>query len=106
MLLLMIQRDETFIAVVRFDIGAGGKSASLSVYLMPDHYCRRLGLPAYMTAERALCCAHCDVVQVTSHIHTNNVASRRLHVETEFVVPLYPALLEWLIAIRTVQSEK
>lgn len=99
------QRDETFIAVVRFDIGAGGKSAALSIYLMPDHYCRRLGLPAYMTAERALCYAHFEVVQVTSHIHTNNVTSRRLHVEMGFVVSLDPALLEWLIAIRTVQSE-
>ena len=76
------------VGVVRFDLSDGGRSAYLSIYLVPAWHGRKMGLPVLLAAERALRRSHLGVRQIVSHIHRDNAASERLHRDAGFdVVP-------------------
>ena len=83
--MIVLQGQEP-IAVVRFDIVADARQASLSIYLVPQHHGRKLGLAVYFAAERALRKSHPSVVEVSSSIHVQNMASRRLHSDAGFLI--------------------
>jgi len=74
--LLVVLRGQEPIAVARFDIAEDGCHASLSIYLVPQHHGRKLGLAVYFAAERALRKTHPSVEEVSSSIHVENMASR------------------------------
>ncbi|MGJ8624528.1 MAG: GNAT family N-acetyltransferase [Yoonia sp.] len=97
--MIVLQGQEP-IAVARFDIAADGCQASLSIYLVPQHHGRKLGLAVYFTAERELRKTHPSVVKVTSDIHAQNTASQRLHSDAGF--SLLPADdPNWLVGLRS-----
>jgi UDP-2,4-diacetamido-2,4,6-trideoxy-beta-L-altropyranose hydrolase len=75
---IISHRDEP-VGVVRFDLGEDDSSAYLSIYLVPKWHGRKMGLPVYFAAERALRTSHPGVEFVVSRIHCDNAASERLH---------------------------
>jgi spore coat polysaccharide biosynthesis predicted glycosyltransferase SpsG len=84
-LFLIVRQGDDPIGVVRFDRDATGQAA-LSIYLVPEQHGRKLGLPVYMAAERALRSRQPGVSAITSRIHTDNAASRRLHEDAGFTL--------------------
>jgi len=86
------------VGVVRFDLSDGGRSAYLSIYLVPSAHGRKLGLPVYFAAERALRRSHPAVREIVSRIHRDNGASERLHRDAGFNVVPSSERKHWLDA--------
>ena len=88
------------VGVVRFDLDEAGRAAALSIYLVPQWQGRRMGLPVYLAAERALRLSHPGVRRIESRIHGENAASRRLHADAGFVFRASSERADWLEASR------
>jgi RimJ/RimL family protein N-acetyltransferase len=86
------------VGVVRFDLGEGGCSAYLSIYLVPAWHGRKLGLPVLLAAERALRRSHPGVRRILSRIHCDNAPSERLHRDAGFDVMPAREREDWLDA--------
>lgn len=94
----MVTWQEEPVGVVRFDLGDGGSSAHLSIYLVPAWHGRKMGLAVYFAAERALRRSHPGVRQIVSRIHRDNKASERLHRDAGFKVMPSKNRDDWLDA--------
>jgi len=94
---IIAHRDEP-VGVVRFDLGDDYTSAYLSIYLVPKWHGRKMGLPVYFAAERALRTSHPSVEYVVSRIHCDNAASERLHRDAGFEVQACEDRANWLNA--------
>jgi spore coat polysaccharide biosynthesis predicted glycosyltransferase SpsG len=86
------------VGVVRFDLGDSGRSAYLSIYLVPAWHGRKMGLAVYFAAERALRRSWPGVRQVVSRIHRDNKASERLHRDAGFELAPSDEREDWLEA--------
>jgi UDP-2,4-diacetamido-2,4,6-trideoxy-beta-L-altropyranose hydrolase len=86
------------VGVVRFDLGDGGTSAYLSIYLVPEWHGRGMGLAVYCAAERALRRSHPAVTRIVSRIHGANAASERMHRDAGFQVVTSRERADWLDA--------
>ena len=91
-------QDGEPVGVVRFDLSEDDTSAYLSIYLVPEWHGRKMGLPVYCTAERALRKSHPSVRYVLSRIHRDNAASERLHHDAGFEVQACNERSDWLKA--------
>jgi RimJ/RimL family protein N-acetyltransferase len=94
---ILIRGDEP-VGVVRFDLGDDGRSAYLSIYLVPAWHGQKLGLAVLLAAECALRRSHPGVRQIISRIHSENAASERLHRDAGFEVMPSSDREEWLDA--------
>lgn len=97
----IVERAGEPVGVVRFDLDETGQAAALSIYLVPEWQGRRMGLPVYLAAERALRLSHPGVRRIESRIHCENAASRRLHADASFVFRASGERADWLEASRT-----
>jgi len=86
------------VGVVRFDLSDDCTSAYLSIYLVPEWHGRKMGLPVYFAAERALRKSYPSVEYVLSRIHCDNAASERLHRDAGFEVRSCEDRADWLQA--------
>lgn len=86
------------VGVVRFDLSDGSTSAYLSIYLVPSWHGKRMGLPLFCAAERALRLSHPSVRRIVSRIHSANTASERLHRDAGFDIRSSSERQEWLDA--------
>jgi UDP-2,4-diacetamido-2,4,6-trideoxy-beta-L-altropyranose hydrolase len=98
--LRIVTRGADPVGVVRFDLDEAGRAAALSIYLVPEWQGRRMGLPVYLAAERALRLSHPGVRRIDSRIHCENAASRRLHADAGFVFCASSERADWLEASR------
>lgn len=98
----IVTLGEDPVGVVRFDLGDGGTSAYLSIYLVPGWHGRKMGLAAYLAAERALRRTHPAVRRVVSRIHRDNRGSERLHRDAGFDIMPSKARADWLEAAKTI----
>ena len=94
----ILTRGDEPVGVVRFDLGDGGRSAYLSIYLVPAWHGRNMGLAVYFAAERALRGSHPGVGEIVSRIHCENKASERLHRDAGFDVVPSKDRPDWLDA--------
>ena len=94
----ILTRGDDPVGVVRFDLGDAGRSAYLSIYLVPAWHGRKMGLAVFLAAERALRRSHPGVRQIISRIHRDNSASDRLHRNAEFDVVPSKDREDWLDA--------
>ncbi len=90
------------VGVVRFDLSDGGACAYLSIYLVPAWHGRRMGLPLYCAAERALHLSHPSVNRIVSKIHSANTASERLHRDAGFDIRQSTERPDWLDAAKRI----
>ena len=88
------------VGVVRFDINADEASAYLSIYLVPAWHGKRMGLPAYCAAERALRRSRPEVKLIVSRIHSENAASEQLHRDAGFEIVASSERPDWLAATK------
>lgn len=94
----ILTREDEPVGVVRFDLGDAGRSARLSIYLVPAWHGRKMGLSVYCAAERALRQSHPGVRQFVSRIHRDNKASARLHRDAGFDLAPSKERVNWLDA--------
>jgi UDP-2,4-diacetamido-2,4,6-trideoxy-beta-L-altropyranose hydrolase len=98
----LLTREDEPVGVVRFDLGDAGRSARLSIYLVPAWHGRKIGLAVYFAAERALRLSHPGVHRIVSRIHRDNKASERLHRDAGFDVTLSNERDDWLDARKAI----
>lgn len=98
----ILTRQDEPVGVVRFDLGDGGTSAYLSIYLVPAWHGRKMGLPVLLAAERALRRSHPGVRRIVSRIHRDNPASERLHRDAGFDVAPSKDREDWLDARKAI----
>ena len=94
----ILTRGDEPVGIVRFDLGDGGGSAYLSIYLLPAWHGQKLGLAVYLAAERALRRSHPGVRHIVSRVHRDNMASERLHRDAGFEVEPSQDREDWLDA--------
>ena len=94
----ILTREDEPVGVVRFDLGDGGRSAYLSIYLVPAWHGRKMGLAVYLAAERALRRSHPGVRLIVSRIYRDNPASERLHRDAGFEMASSQDREDWLDA--------
>jgi spore coat polysaccharide biosynthesis predicted glycosyltransferase SpsG/RimJ/RimL family protein N-acetyltransferase len=100
----ILTRGDEPVGVVRFDLGDAGRSAYLSIYLVPAWHGRKMGLAVLFAAERALRRSHPAVRQIVSRIHRDNLASERLHRDAGFEVMPSNDRADWLDARKLIDS--
>jgi spore coat polysaccharide biosynthesis predicted glycosyltransferase SpsG/RimJ/RimL family protein N-acetyltransferase len=94
----ILTRADEPVGVVRFDLADAGRAAYLSIYLLPAWHGRKMGLPVYCAAERALRRSHPGVRRIVSRIHHDNTASERLHRDAGFKLDPSKEREDWLDA--------
>ncbi|MEP3226020.1 MAG: bifunctional UDP-2,4-diacetamido-2,4,6-trideoxy-beta-L-altropyranose hydrolase/GNAT family N-acetyltransferase [Parasphingorhabdus sp.] len=92
----LVMRGSEPLGVVRFDIDVRAASAYLSIYLVPKWHGRKMGLPVYLAAERALRLSHPDIKKIISRVHNTNKASERLHRDAGFKISVSQDQRDWL----------
>jgi spore coat polysaccharide biosynthesis predicted glycosyltransferase SpsG/RimJ/RimL family protein N-acetyltransferase len=94
----IVARADEPVGVTRFDIDDSGRSAALSIHLVPAWHGRGVGLAVYLAAERALRQSHPSVCEIVSRIHHDNEASERLHRDAGFAIAESSDRDDWLEA--------
>lgn len=97
----IITRGDRPAGVVRFDLSDHGRSAYLSIYLVPGWRGQRLGLPVFFAAERALRQSHPRVERIVSRIHQANAASVQLHRDAAFEFAQSTERADWFDAVKS-----
>ncbi len=99
-LFLIVEDGVEPVGVVRFDLKPQSRATELSIYLVPKHLGRKMGLPVYMAAEKVLRWRHPKLVKIVSRIHQKNSASRQLHLDAGFTIVPSDTRKDWLEATR------
>ena len=102
---IVTDHDEP-VGVVRFDVDAGTTTAILSIYLVPKHHGRGLGLPVYFAAEAALRKTAAEITTIYSRIHEKNELSIKLHRDAGFDLVQSDKRSEWLVAQKDLDRER